>query len=228
MKWLIQIFILSSTLIIGSTSILRAQDSSYTAVVKSGASIKSKPDIFGNIIKRLDKGDSVIVISKVDKYYLKVAYNDTTGYLNKGYILYRPKRSGSRSTNSHKSRVIPFKSRNVPFITTVTGGTIYSKPAFLSDAIEKLNRGDTLKVVSIVNDIYVKVKCEDITGYFYKVFLSGYNPVANIKISPCKTVSKTTTHGVYGTGKSIIKKCGSTYITKLYINGKLVSTTKSY
>lgn len=228
MNNLIKYLLLILMLIFSTVVISNAQDTSSGVVVKSGAFINSKAGIFGHVIKRLDKGDTVNIISTANKYYVKVSYKDTTiGYMNKEFIVH------DLSILTHDNTL---EDRDLPFVTKVDGGHIDSEPSSFGSTIESLNDGDTITVISIANNDYVKVKHGSITGYLYKSFLSGYEETFNITTTsnnhsyhynPCQTISTTTTSGVYGTGKTITKKCGDTYVTKIYVNGELISTTKT-
>lgn len=131
---------------------------SKTAIITvNSLNVRSEPSLNGNILGKLQKDDTIKIISKSNDW-IEITYNGQSGWISNQYI---QENNSEEIVNTSNAETITSGE-----LTILHNGTnIRKRPNTQSTILDRANQGDTFETISFDNDWYqIKLENEQI-GY---------------------------------------------------------------
>lgn len=135
-------------------------------VQTEGLRLRAKPNTDAEILANASYGDSVVIIRKVDNWYL-VDYNLQVGYMSADYVQFKDRENVELGNGVVEDAMVNMR----------------AKPASDSDLVAQISRGEEAYIIGF-NCGWYKVQYNGQTGYIRSDLLAlGEAPVYNSKNS---------------------------------------------
>ncbi|GAB2675775.1 SH3 domain-containing protein [Paenibacillus thermoaerophilus] len=153
----IALMIATATTVVAPLSVTSAYAATDTqATVVNAVNMRAEPSTSGKIIRLLKKGEQVTVVQKVNSYWYKIQDSQgKTGYVStSSQYLQVSSGSGASAGTKSASGVV------------VSGVNLRTSPSTSSSVIRLLPKGETVTILSKVNDYWYQVRdSKGQTGY---------------------------------------------------------------
>lgn len=165
-----------------SQIIMSVSYATTATVITETLRVRKSPTTDSNILRNLDAGEEVEVISKEGNWY-KISFNGYEGYISADYV----KLNGELSsiTDEKNQTVNNYTDDNTSTKVNYNGEvilkpntSIYILPVLISSEIKTVDKESSIKILETLNN-WSNVEVEGITGWVLNKYIQNFDEIKN-------------------------------------------------
>lgn len=164
-------------------------------VITETLRIRKAPTTDSNILRNLDAGDEVEVISKEGDWY-KISFNGYEGYIAADYVKVNGEVPSTTDENGQTvdNNTVTDTSTKVNYngeVKLKSNTSLYILPALISSEIKTVEEETSIKIIEILNN-WSNIEIDGITGWVLNKYIENFEEIRNnatseVNITPAET-----------------------------------------
>lgn len=168
--------------ILASQMIMSVSYAATATVITDTLRLRKAPTTDSNILRNLDAGDEVEIISKEGDWY-KISFNGNEGYIAAEYVKVNGEIPSTTDGNSQSIDNNTDNSQNVSItgngeINLKANTNIYILPVLISSPLKVIEQESSIKIIEILNN-WSNIQVDGITGWVLNKNIVNFDEIKN-------------------------------------------------